>query len=104
MANINNFPQLVGLILGYIGRLIPLLLALTVLVFLWGVFKLVWHASEKSVEDGTRYVTIGIVGLFVMVSVWGLVRFLSVTFFDGNVVIPQFRTSLLIEHLDSKEV
>ncbi len=105
MTNLTDFKSLIDLFLSYIGRLIPLVIAMTLLVFLWGIFKLVFSAqSEKSVEEGARYVTIGIVGLFVMVSVWGLVRILTMTFFNDQVYIPQLRTTWVIEHIDSNRV
>ncbi len=64
-----------------INRLIPFVIALTVLIFLWGVFKFVISGgdSEKR-KEAQGYMIWGIIALFVMVSVWGLVNILVRSF------------------------
>ena len=63
-----------------INRLIPFIIALTVLVFLWGVFRFVTAQDAEKRKEAKGYILWGIVGLFVMVSVWGLVNILVRTF------------------------
>ena len=66
-----------------VGDLIQLLTiivaAIALLVFLWGlamfIFKL--GGDEKAVESGRTLMIWGVVALFVMVSVWGLVAFMQ---------------------------
>ncbi len=60
-----------------INRLIPFVIACTVLIFLWGIFGLVMAGgdSEKR-KEAQGYIIWGVVALFVMVSVWGLVNIL----------------------------
>jgi hypothetical protein len=95
-AAVSNFGALVTQLTNYIKLLIPFIIALALLVFLWGIFKLVFAGgSEVDVKEGTKFMTWGIVSLFVMVSVWGLVAILTKTFFNDNVVIPQLRTTML---------
>jgi hypothetical protein len=72
-------------VLKWIGALInqalPLIISLTVLVFVWGLFKLVMAGdSEDSRAEARGYITCGVVALFVMVSVWGLVNILIRSF------------------------
>ena len=101
----DTFRALIDLIMVYISRLIPLIIALTVLVFLWGVFKMVLSGdSDTARTEGRKFMTWGIVSLFVMVSVWGLVRIFTKTFFDDQFFIPQLRTTLLIEQKASDRV
>ena len=58
--------------------IVPILLSLAVLVFLWGVVKFVAHAGdEKAVEEGKTLMVWGMVGLFVMVGVWGIVGYIQ---------------------------
>lgn len=95
-AAVTSFDALVTQLMNYIKLLVPFVIALTLLVFLWGILKLVFSAgSDKDHTEGIKFMTWGIVSLFVMVSVWGLVAILTKTFFNGNVVIPQLKTTMV---------
>ncbi len=60
-----------------INRLIPFIIALTVLIFLWGIFKFVIAGGDgEARKEAQGYIIWGVVALFVMVSVWGLVNIL----------------------------
>lgn len=61
-----------------LGYGITLLIILATLYFLWGVFKYVIQPEEK--EKARTQIVWGLIGLAVMVSVWGLVRFLTDSF------------------------
>lgn len=61
--------------------IIGLIGALAVLFFLWGVMKFIKDAdNETKRAEGRQFILYGIIGLFVMVSVYGLVRVLENTF------------------------
>ncbi|MES3005424.1 MAG: pilin [Patescibacteria group bacterium] len=60
----------------FINRLIPFVITLALLVFLWGILKYVFSASGEGRDEAKGYMIWGIIGLFVMVSVWGLVNIL----------------------------
>jgi fumarate reductase subunit D len=71
-----------------INRLLPFVITLTVLVFLWGVFKFVIAGADGDQrKEAQGYMIWGIIALFVMVSVWGLVNILVRTF-DLNPLAP----------------
>ncbi len=56
-------------------------IGVAILVFLWGVALFVFKSSDqKTHEEGRNRMLWGIIALFVMMSVWGLVQFLQVTF------------------------
>jgi hypothetical protein len=59
--------------------LIPLAFALCILYFSWGVAKYIRAGaeSEKAQEQAKNVIIWGIIGLFVAVSIWGLVRFIK---------------------------
>lgn len=98
LAVASDFSALVTQFMGYIKLLVPFIIALALLVFLWGIFKLVFAGgSEVDVKEGTKFMTWGVVSLFVMISVWGLVNILTKTFFNDNVVIPQLKTTMLVK-------
>ncbi|MDQ5901685.1 MAG: hypothetical protein QG580_400 [Patescibacteria group bacterium] len=69
----------------------PLLISLSVIVFIIGVIKYIKNGDDsKAREEGRNFMIYGIIGLFVMISVWGLVGVLQGTFGLGNsVFIPQ---------------
>ncbi len=58
------------------GTLIPIAFTLAVLFFILGVAKFVWQVGEKKAE-GRKIMIWGIAGLFVMSSVWGIIRFIN---------------------------
>jgi hypothetical protein len=66
-----------------VGRLIdialPIVVALALLAFFWGLMKAIF-GGPKGVEEGRNLMIWGVVALFVMVSVWGLVRFVGNAF------------------------
>lgn len=60
--------------------LIYLLFAVALIYFLWGVFKFVaGQNNEEGQEEGKQHMIWGIVGLFIMVSVWGILNFIQST-------------------------
>jgi hypothetical protein len=55
-----------------------LIFGLAVMFFLWGILKYIFNGSdEKQREESKKFMLWGIVGLTVMVSVWGLVSILA---------------------------
>lgn len=88
----NSFEGLVGKIYSMLSSLVPLIVGLTVVVFLWGIFQLVRSNSEDTRADAIKVITFGVVALFIMVSVWGFVALLNSTIFGGSqIYIPQLR-------------
>lgn len=68
-------------ILDIINLLIPLIIGLAILYFLWGVLQYVTKGNEKEGREEAKWIMIwGIIAIFVMVSVWGLVNILHKTF------------------------
>jgi len=63
-----------------VGRLIdvalPIVVALGLLAFFWGLVKFIFGGDEAK-DEGKSLMIWGLVALFVMVSVWGLVRFIG---------------------------
>lgn len=62
----------------YIVRsiLIPLVFALALLFFFWGVAKYIWSVGADK-DEGKKIMIWGVVALFVMASIWGLVSFIQ---------------------------
>jgi hypothetical protein len=70
--------------------IIPLMMGLALVFFLWGVFKFVRDAGDdKARTEGKKFMFWGIMGIFIMLCVWAFVEILAGTFFDAPVFIPQ---------------
>lgn len=85
-ASSETFKDLIDekIIIGIISPVTKLLIALAIVFFLWGVFKFMIQEGDKK-EEGREFMFWGIIGIFVMVSVWGLVNILVNTFnLDGT--------------------
>ncbi|MBN2094021.1 MAG: hypothetical protein JW740_01470 [Candidatus Zambryskibacteria bacterium] len=77
-------------------RVIPFLAAVAFLVFVWGIAKFIRAAgSEKEIKDSKNLIIWGVIGIFIMVSIWGIIAFLSSEFGFGNQpLIPQIILNL----------
>jgi len=72
-----------------IQSVIPLLFTLATVAFIWGVIKFFLNPeNEEKRNDGKTFMIWGIIALFVMISMWGLVGVLSNTA-GLKVLIPQ---------------
>jgi hypothetical protein len=61
-----------------IGQLIPLLIAIAVLFFIWGLVTFIASADDEAARAAAKTKMIwGVVALFVIVGVWGLVGLLQ---------------------------
>jgi|SRR3989344_1854141 len=78
-----------------VNNVIILIVGLAVAYFLWGVAKYILHSDDaKAREEGKNMMIYGVIALFVMVSMWGLVNLLDTTFFGldselDNDTIPE---------------
>ena len=85
--NISTILDFVTCMLG--KGIVPLLLALSVAIFIWGVVQFSINASdEKKREEGKNFMLYGIIALTVIVSIWGFVSILTTTFKIGHVSPP----------------
>ncbi len=58
-----------------ITKAIPIVFALALLLFFWGVAKYILSAGTEK-DQGKRIMVWGVVALFVMSSIWGLTTFI----------------------------
>lgn len=65
-------------VLAIVNQVIPMLLALAVLVFLWGIVKFIANAGDEEARaGGVRHMVGGMIGLFVMVAFWGIIGYVQ---------------------------
>ncbi len=88
---LTNIASFLGTIQALMNTLVPIIILLAVLYFLWGLAQFVLNAGDDAARtEGRNKMIWGIVGLFVMVSVWGIVNFLQDAFgTDDNNEIQQ---------------
>jgi hypothetical protein len=63
-----------------------LLLALAILAFFYGIVEYIWakrKGDTKGVTDGNKFMTGGLIALFVMFSVYGIIKFAQSTIFGS---------------------
>jgi hypothetical protein len=59
------------------GLLIPMALSAALIAFFWGLTQ--WMMKGANAEEGKNLMVMGILALFVMVSIWGIVALLQRT-------------------------
>ncbi len=71
-------------------QVIPILLLVGTIVFLWGVITYLTAGPDEEKQAYGKYLIVyGLVGLFIMVAIWGIVRVLTQTFGVGGQDIPR---------------
>ncbi|MFA6177611.1 MAG: pilin [Candidatus Paceibacterota bacterium] len=63
-----------------LNAVVPVLIALAVVFFVWGVVSYVINDDEEAKSKGRDRIIYGIIGFAVIVALWGLVRILTNTF------------------------
>ena len=74
-----------------LNAIVPVLIALAVVYFVWGVVQFMISQDEEAKTRGKNKIIYGIIGLAVIIGLWGLVNLLGNTFGlnnSGNVELP----------------
>lgn len=67
------------------AALIPILIGITLVVFFYGLIQYVMKSGEKGHEQGKKTMIAGLAALFIMVSVYGIIRLAQSAFgIDNN--------------------
>jgi len=93
MSAPTTFGGFVMIIVNVIRSVIPLIIALAFIAFLWGIVKFMMslNGDTKGIESGKGFMVWGLVALFVLFSVWGLLGLLSTSFGFGGLQYPIIR-------------
>lgn len=57
--------------------LIPIIFALALLFFFWGLAQFIRSVSDKTIQEGKNKMIWGIIALFVMISIWGIIKYIG---------------------------
>ena len=78
-AQLTGVKDLITSVSGLINPLIALAVALALLAFFWGLAKFIFRVGgdEKAVEDGKRVMKWGLLALFIMLSIGGIIALIQ---------------------------
>jgi len=80
LTQAQTFRSVVNDVTGLVRALIPILTGAALLVFIAGLAQYIFQAGDQSaVQTGKNRMIAGVVGLFVISAIWGLVALLSST-------------------------
>lgn len=93
LNNSNTLNELFAAVISFINSIaVPLIFALAFVFFLYGVFKYFFGSgsnAEKNRTEGKQFIMYGVIGFFVMISLWGLVNIAVRTFgFEDDTMPP----------------
>ncbi|HRY30977.1 MAG TPA: hypothetical protein P5328_01125 [Candidatus Paceibacterota bacterium] len=73
MSSVDSFLSKIASVI--VNPLIRLLFAVALVVFLWGIFNYIKGASNPEArETGRRHIIWGLIGMLIMVSVFGIIK------------------------------
>lgn len=89
LRGINDIVTGIGVI---VANLIPILIAIALIVFFWGLVKYVWGGG-KDTAKGKSIMIAGLISLFVMVSIYGIIIYAQIALnvpTNTTITIPRF--------------
>ncbi len=88
-----SFAGLVNIIICLALDLVPIIILIAFVEFLRGLIKYVSAGdNEEKRSEGTKFMIYGMIGFFVIVGIWGVLRIFTSTF-NVSFGIPQFKSS-----------
>jgi hypothetical protein len=98
-----TFSELVNNTVNSLLKPLPaILVGIAVVMFIYGVIILMFSEGGEKKEEGKQYMIWGIVGIFVIVTMWGLINILAGIFNLDNNVPPIKIKPLTSATLDAK--
>jgi hypothetical protein len=85
-----NLQELILWLGDTLNLLIPVLIALALVAFFWGLVRYVWGSGGEGAAEGKSIMIAGLLALFIMVSVWGIIKLAQNTLGVGNANAPQY--------------
>lgn len=77
-AALDGIGELVRAVGEIVRLLLPIVFSLALLAFFWGVAKFVFNsADEGKREEGKKMLLWGVIGMFVIATIWGIVFFIG---------------------------
>ena len=83
-----NAFTILGVIQSLLNIIIPILITLAVVYFIWGVIQYTISQDEEAKKQARSKIIMGLIGLFIIVAFWGIVNVISRTLGVGNDRLP----------------
>ena len=84
-----TFAQLINKILGVASPVLPIVITLIGIMFIWGMAKFILSSGDAEAhKKGRDFMVWSIIAIFVAVSVWGIVALVRGTFFNTGDLNP----------------
>jgi len=77
--------NILATLIGYLNYIVPALITIAVVYFIWGVISFITSADEEQKKLGRSKIINGLIGLFVIVAFWGIIAVVKNTFGIGNI-------------------
>jgi dipeptide/tripeptide permease len=72
---IRTSDDVLQIIRDFVTQATPIIIGLAVFVIIYGVFRYIVQAdNEEARKSGKKFIFWGVIGVFVMISIWGLVN------------------------------
>ncbi len=79
-ANTGTIETIICRLGSILNTIIPFLIVLAVIYFVWGVITYMFSGDDEAKKKGREMIIYGIIGLAVIIGLWGLVGILTRTF------------------------
>ncbi|NCN08187.1 hypothetical protein GW944_01270 [Candidatus Parcubacteria bacterium] len=91
-AAVSTFLDLILATTSLINTLIPVAFVFALLFFMWGITKFIFKAGDESAKtEGKNIMIWGVIALFVISSIWGIVKFIQFSIFGNtgvDIILP----------------
>ena len=71
-------------LIGYLNYIVPALITIAVVYFIWGVISYMTSSDEEAKKLGRTKIINGLIGLFIIVAFWGIIGLVKRSFDIGN--------------------
>ena len=80
LASAQTLLNTLALVSTFLNSLVYLFITLAIVVFFYGLIKYLLGGGAEGKAEGLKIMLMGVVTIFVMVSIWGIIRLLQSTF------------------------
>lgn len=84
-ASNSTLASVIASLISLINLIVGVLAALALVLFFWGLVKYIYHSDDAhSREEGRSSIMWGLIALFVLFSIFGILQILDIAFFGGT--------------------
>jgi hypothetical protein len=76
--------RIIQTLIGYLNYIVPALVTVAVVYFIWGVISFMTSSDEEAKKMGRTKIINGLIGLFIIVAFWGIIGVVKNSFDISN--------------------